>query len=59
MHQLDGVTKTLQLARPVVSTATGFRADQACWQVYEQICHLVAPINFFDDQLVKLVDPYS
>jgi hypothetical protein len=49
----------LQLARPVVSTATGFRADQACWQVYEQICHLVAPINFFDDQLVKLVDPYS
>ena len=56
-HQVDGVTKTCQLARPVVGTAAGFHADQASWQVHEERGHLVAPYLLLDDWLAKLVDP--
>lgn len=47
----------LQLPGPVVRPTTGFHAHQACWQVREALCYLVAPELLPYHRLVLFINP--
>jgi len=55
-HQLDSVTKGCELARPVMSTAACFHADQARRQVHEKLGHLITLELLLQDGLAVFID---
>jgi hypothetical protein len=54
-HQAYGVTKRLQLARPMMRRSAGFDTDQARWQLLEE-CQYVAPLELTaeDDSALRI-----